>query len=81
MTPRDFVYWLRGYIELSGSTTMNEDQVKMIDKHLDLVFAMGGPGLYVHGDNYVDGSTKMMSCSYAPPSPSKLNKNVQYIRR
>lgn len=38
MTPRDFVYWLQGFFEISGAKTMTEDQVKMVRNHLNLVF-------------------------------------------
>lgn len=37
MTPENFCYWLRGYIELAGSTTLTEEQVEVVSKHLDLV--------------------------------------------
>lgn len=37
MTPRDFVYWLQGFLELSGSTALTVKQVNMIKKHMALV--------------------------------------------
>jgi hypothetical protein len=38
MTPENFCYWLRGFIELSGDDAeLSPEQVKMINEHLDLV--------------------------------------------
>lgn len=34
---RDFYYWLRGFFELTGAKTLDEQQVKMIKEHMDLV--------------------------------------------
>lgn len=38
MTPRDFVFWMRGFLELTGETKITPEQVKMINDHIDLVF-------------------------------------------
>jgi hypothetical protein len=37
MTPEQLVYWLNGFFELSGTTTLNEEQVKVIKEHIALV--------------------------------------------
>lgn len=37
MNERDFVYWLQGYLEMSGAKTLNEEQVKIIKDHIKLV--------------------------------------------
>lgn len=39
MKSRDFVYWLQGVFEIGDLKTLNEDQVKIVNAHLDLVFA------------------------------------------
>jgi len=40
MTSRDFCYWLQGFFELKPSQAgLSPRQIKMIRKHLDLVFA------------------------------------------
>ncbi len=39
MSARDFVYWLQGYFEMSNPTVLVKKEVKMIRRHLDLVFA------------------------------------------
>lgn len=36
MTTEQFTYWLQGYFELSGATTLSEEQVKVIKEHLSL---------------------------------------------
>ena len=43
MTSRDFVFWLQGYIEIGNARTapslsLTEDQVKVTQNHLSLVF-------------------------------------------
>lgn len=43
MTSRDFCYWLQGYLEIQSARTapslaMTEQQVKVIQSHLSLVF-------------------------------------------
>lgn len=42
MTSRDFCYWLQGYFEIANAdnlgVSMTENQVDMIQKHLNLVF-------------------------------------------
>jgi len=53
MTSRDFCYWLQGFFEITKSNQslieLTSDQVDMIQKHLNLVFAheidpsMGNP--------------------------------------
>lgn len=47
MTPENFVYWLQGYLELTAAGESAEDltanQVKVIQDHLDLVFAKSTP--------------------------------------
>jgi len=37
MTERDFCYWLQGYIEINGIQSLSEEQVKIIQEHLQLV--------------------------------------------
>jgi hypothetical protein len=37
MDSNSFVYWLNGFFELSGATTLNEEQVKVIKEHIALV--------------------------------------------
>ena len=38
MTPQDFCYWLKGYVELAETTSLTDNQVLVIKDHLDLVF-------------------------------------------
>lgn len=38
MTSRDFCYWLQGNFEINDSDKLTENQVKIIKKHLSLVF-------------------------------------------
>lgn len=49
MTSRDFCYWLQGYFEISGQTTIPPERAELIKRHLAMVFAheidpsFGGP--------------------------------------
>jgi hypothetical protein len=36
MTPEQFTYWLQGFFELSGTTTLNEEQIVCIKEHIGL---------------------------------------------
>ena len=38
MTPEQFCYWLQGFFELSGQTSLTDEQVEMVKKHLQTVF-------------------------------------------
>lgn len=38
MNAENFAYWLKGFFELTNTTTLNENQIKMIKEHLNLVF-------------------------------------------
>jgi hypothetical protein len=35
--PKAFVYWLNGFFELSGATSLDDTQVQIIKEHLALV--------------------------------------------
>lgn len=43
MTTEQFTYWLQGFFELSGATTLNEEQVKVIRDHISLVMKKETP--------------------------------------
>lgn len=49
MTSRDFAYWLQGFFELSGNSlkSLNEEQLRMLKNHLNLVFIHEIDDLYV----------------------------------
>ena len=38
MEAKSFAYWLQGLFELSGTETLDKEQVKKIRNHLNLVF-------------------------------------------
>lgn len=37
MNSEHFIYWLQGFFELSGTETLNEEQVKVIKEHIAFV--------------------------------------------
>lgn len=65
MTPEQFVYWLQGYFELSGSNAaLNEVQTKIVQDHLKLVFKK-------------ETLERTHSTTYSPPSaPVKLGDSI-----
>lgn len=38
MQARDFIYWLRGFLEIYNPKTINAEQTKVIKEHLDKCF-------------------------------------------
>lgn len=44
--PKAFVFWLQGYLELSGAKTLDAQQVQMIKEHLALVLNKKTPTHY-----------------------------------
>jgi chorismate mutase len=69
MTAEQFTYWLQGFFELSGTTTLNEQQVKIVKDHIALVlnkvtpeYAVSGRDIvYVKADGTLDIKTHL-SC-------------------
>jgi hypothetical protein len=43
MTPENFVYWVQGFFEISGSETLSKEQVQVIKDHLSLVLTKKTP--------------------------------------
>lgn len=43
MSPENFVYWLQGAFELGNQITLDVNQVKIIQDHLNLVFKKETP--------------------------------------
>lgn len=38
MSSRDFIYWLQGLLEIGNPKELNEEQLKIVKNHLNLVF-------------------------------------------
>lgn len=45
MTPENFCYWLQGLLEVGDPTTLNQNQIKIIQEHLNLVFTKLTPDI------------------------------------
>jgi len=43
VTPEQFVYWLQGFVEISGKTELDATQLKIVQDHLDLVLTKVTP--------------------------------------
>jgi hypothetical protein len=62
---RDFCYWLQGYFEIAGTGPMTEEQVKVVQNHLNLVF--------VHEIDPAMGDAKhqeKLNAVHKPPIPA-----------
>lgn len=62
MTSDNFIYWLNGYLELSGAETLTKEQVKVIKDHLKLVLKKETPAYTITQQNPwppFDPSTKI----------------------
>lgn len=46
MTPEQFIYWLKGFIEIDNPKNLDSKKVKIIKDHLDLVFNKVTPKYY-----------------------------------
>ena len=43
MTPENFAYWLKGWVELQNPTEITKEQLQIIQDHLNLVFRKETP--------------------------------------
>ena len=43
MTPEQFVFWLQGFLEVSGVSEINEQQLRIVRDHLELVLSKRTP--------------------------------------
>lgn len=77
MTPIEFCYWLQGALELGGNKSFSEEQVQVLNEHLNLVFAKVtsptklpkiGPGVASPGLTPLDGIRQVPWVGpYLPP--------------
>lgn len=72
MTPRDFVYWLQGYLELENPASLNAEQTQIVKDHLKLVFDKQTPEY--HTPTMVNAHDFPISCGVNDPAYS----NAQY---
>jgi len=54
MTPENFVYWLNGFFEISGSKNLTEEQVQVLKDHLKLVLTKKTPNITITQSPFVD---------------------------
>ena len=81
MNELNFAYWLQGYFELSkvnGEIKLTQDQINMIDKHLNLVFNKVTDNRIEILKKYDEGriSDKTMLSTIVP----NLNKEIELTR-
>lgn len=70
MTSRDFSFWLQGFFEITGTNKVDEEQIKIIKRHLNLVFkhdidpSMGGFEHQIELNNIHGGNNgdELMRC-------------------
>lgn len=52
MTPENFVYWINGFFEISGSKTLTEEQVQVVKDHLNLVLTKKTPDVTINSQPF-----------------------------
>jgi len=76
MQERDFIYWLQGFLELSGATTLNEEQVKVIKEHIALVMTKVTPSTvgtpYIATSPLLDKGWEITCIAGNPPQTFNL---------
>lgn len=87
MTPEQLVYWLNGFFELSGATTLNEQQVKVIKEHIALVLTKVTPTIvqpYVDPYTYPNVPLNVkgweVTCQVKEPSLTITNEMAQDLK-
>lgn len=84
MTPEQFTYWLQGFVELTNTKTISEQQWQAIKDHLSLVFNKVTPdrfkeeeGVQVQEKKYIDKLNEILRKlnkqdePYVPVTPYK----------
>ena len=54
MTPENFVFWLNGFFEISGSKALTEEQVQVLKDHLKLVLTKKTPNITITQNPLID---------------------------
>lgn len=54
MTPRDFVYWIQGFLEIQNPDKINAEQVQIIKEHIRLVLTKETLDFTYKFPNYTD---------------------------
>lgn len=47
MSPENFLYWLQGYLEISGAKELNEEQLKCVKDHIKLALTKVTPAIWI----------------------------------
>ena len=68
MSPENFVYWLNGFFEISGSKTLTEEQVQVLKEHLKLVLTKKTPDITITPRPF---DTTPIPCTTTPIDLSK----------
>ncbi len=87
MTSNEFVYWLQGWLEISGKTqALSVEQVQIIRDHLQLVFkketpSYEAPNAFIHNDfnlkcNDFNTTTKFCSNDLGQMDETELPQKV-----
>jgi hypothetical protein len=64
MSPENFVYWVNGFFEISGSKTLTEEQVQVVKDHLELVLTKKTPDVTINSRPFNTAiDTTLIPCS------------------
>jgi hypothetical protein len=77
MNERDFIYWLQGFLELSGAKTLNEQQVKIVKDHIALVMTKVTPNTIVGTENItIPQFSPIVTCTTSTELPNLGDTSV-----
>jgi len=76
MSPENFVYWLRGYLEIQDPTSINANQVQIIKDYLQLVFKKETQNYTIKNNNfYHSGAERTLGVEFSDKLPKIVNEN------
>lgn len=79
MDPLNFVYWLRGYLEIAQPKKIKQAQIDIINKHLDLVLLPVTKMVDLTKVGYEKERVKGLKP--APPTPAELDEALGAVNR
>ena len=76
MTSENFAYWIQGYFEISGNSTLSDTQVQIIKDHLALVFNKVTPKRSQVSNNW-GGKVPEFTWSGNPPRWTVMTTGIE----
>lgn len=75
MTPENFIYWLNGFFEISGSKNLTDEQVQIIKDHLRLVLEKKTPDVIISPNPFFDPERDTIKCTTTTGTSITISDN------